>query len=143
MSGRELPSAEAQGPIATGADSNSVAKRRQTILWTIITLIMGLGGSLVVFQIMKPAQNRDGPDAARRIMATADLARGKNQSGETEASELTVRVAEMDRQLADINGKNQQLSAETEGLRMQLVEERKDALRTIDALNGQVQSRPP
>ncbi len=143
MSGRELPSAEAQGPIAAGADSNSVAKRRQAILWTIITLIMGLGGSLVVFQIMKPAQNRDGPEAARRIMATADLARGKSQSGETEASELSVRVAEMDRQLADINGKNQQLSAETEALRMQLVEERKDALRTIDALNGQVQSKPP
>jgi TolA-binding protein len=108
----------------------------------MITAVMALGGGFIVYQIMKPAQNRDGPEAARRIMATADLARGKNQSGETEASELSVRVAEMDRQLADINGKNQQLSAETEALRMQLVEERKDALRTIDALNGQVQSPP-
>lgn len=142
MSGPELARTEPQGPLESGADSNAIAKRRQAILWSMITAVMALGGGFVVFQIMKPAQNRQGPEAARRIMATADLARGKNLSGETQASELSVRVAELDRQLADLSGKNQQLSAESEGLRTQLVDERKDALRTIDALNGQLQSKP-
>lgn len=137
----ELPAAEPafDGPIP--GDSNRAAKRRQTIIWGAITALVLAGGGFVIYQMLKPVPSRDNPEAARRILATADLARGQNMSGEAQASELAVRVQELDRQIAELNGQNVQLSAEAQGARQQLEAERADALRTIDALNNQIQTR--
>lgn len=137
----ELPAAEPamDGPIP--GDTNASAKRRQQIMWGVIMAGLFVAGGFVIYQMMKPVPSRDNPEAARRILATADVVRGKDMSGEAAASELAVRVEALDRQIAELNGKNMQLDAEAQQAKAQLEAERADALRTIEALNNQVQTR--
>jgi len=137
----ELPAAEVatDGPVP--GDSNKAARRRQNIIWGAIAGVVAIGGVFVIYTMLKPVPNKDNPEAARRILATADLVRGQDLSGEAQASELNVRVGELDRQIAELSSTNVQLSAEAQSAKAQLEQERADALRTIDALNNQVQTR--
>lgn len=135
----ELPAAEpAYEPVI---DGNKAAKRKQAIVYGAAFAVLLAGGGFVMWQILKPAPSRDDPAAAQRLLATADVARGGDMSGEGQASELTVRVAELDREIARLNSEKTQQTQEVATLRAQLEAERADALQTIEALNRAVETR--
>ena len=136
----ELPPAEPayEGPVT---DGNKRAKRKQAIVYGALFGALLIGGGFVMWSILKPAPSRDDPAAAQRLLATADVARGGDRSGEGQASELTVRVSELDRQIAQLNSEKTQQTQEVATLRAQLESERADALQTIEALNRAVETR--
>jgi conjugal transfer pilus assembly protein TraB len=141
MDDHELPAAEAayEGPIA---DGNSTAKRRQTLVWGICIAAVTVMGGFVIYNMMKPTPRGNDPEAAQRLLATADVVRPGELSGQAEASELQVRVAELDRQISMLNQGHTTLTTENAALKSQLESERADAIQTIEALNRAVETRP-
>ncbi|MDQ7814113.1 MAG: hypothetical protein RDU12_15520, partial [Brevundimonas sp.] len=67
----ELPPAETayEGPIA---DGNSTAKRRQTLMWGICIAAVTVMGGFVIYNMMKPTPRGNDPEAAQRLLATAE-----------------------------------------------------------------------
>lgn len=136
----ELPEAESVETGPTITDTNSKAKTRQRLMGGVVFGAVVIGFGFVAWQMLKPVPNRDNPEAARRLLATADLARGdKSEAAEAEA--LQVRVQSLDQQLAALNNEKATWDQEKAVLAQQLEGERADALRTIDVLNNQLETR--
>lgn len=138
----ELPEADIayDGPVH---DTNAQAKRRQTIIWGLLSSVCGVAllwaGYTIIFKSDEPVKTDKA--AGERLLATADVVRANDMSPETRASELTVRVQQLDQQIGSLNQGLTSKDAEVQTLTRQLEAERADALRTIDAIQRQSGTR--
>jgi conjugal transfer pilus assembly protein TraB len=129
-----LPEAESPDDLY---DPNEGARRRQRSLWLAVAVALGLCGLFYVWSLLSPSPHRTVDETKKRVLATAELARNP-EPPEVVNGDLKRQVQQLEQQNADLQSQNLQLADAAKQAEGGRATDRTDAMRTIAALEDEV-----
>lgn len=118
-------------------DPNEAARKRQRALWLGTAAVLAVLGLIYVWMQLNPTPHRTLEETRRRVLATAEIARNPDPP-EVVNGDLKRQVQQLQQQNTDLQTQNLQLADAARQAETARTAERSDALRTISALEDEV-----